>query len=342
MESTIVAQEKSTHAVEVVPVELKPHPNADSLSIVSVYDYTVCVRTADWKNGDLGAYIPPDSIVDVTRPEFAFLGEKGSRIKARRLRGVWSYGLMVPAPAGSAVGENVADKLGVTHYEPPIKAEKGCFQGRDAAEAPTGTYPKYDVDSFLKYGRRVFVPNEPVYISEKIHGASARYVYANDRMNCGSRTEWKKEFSDTDTVVGRRNMWWNAADGAVIAYCRANPGHCVYGEVYGAVQNLRYGAKGDEVFFRAFDIRLPSGAWMCAGEFIETCEKYGIPAVPVVAFGVQFDFDHVVELASGDSLIPGAGHYREGVVVKPLTERWDERLGRVSLKAINPTYLEKS
>ena len=39
---------KSTHRVEVVPVLLTPHPNADSLSVVQVFGYSVCVKTADW------------------------------------------------------------------------------------------------------------------------------------------------------------------------------------------------------------------------------------------------------------------------------------------------------
>ena len=52
------------HKVEVVPVVLEPHGNADSLSVVKVFDgYTCCVRTQDWIGIDKAAYIPPDSIV---------------------------------------------------------------------------------------------------------------------------------------------------------------------------------------------------------------------------------------------------------------------------------------
>ncbi|MGH9759840.1 MAG: hypothetical protein ACREAC_03250 [Blastocatellia bacterium] len=85
--------EKSTHKVEVVPVVLERHPNADTLSVVKVFGgYTVCVRTVDFKDGDLGAYIPPDSVVDSSRPEFAFLAGH-ERIKVKRLRGIVSMGL---------------------------------------------------------------------------------------------------------------------------------------------------------------------------------------------------------------------------------------------------------
>ena len=43
-----------------------PHPNADILSIVKVFGYTCVVRTQDWKDRSVGAYIPPDSAVPDT------------------------------------------------------------------------------------------------------------------------------------------------------------------------------------------------------------------------------------------------------------------------------------
>ena len=89
-------QNKSTHRVEVVPITLEPHPNADTLSIVRVFaGYTVCVRTTDWQGRALGAYVPPDSLVDTTRPEFAFLADgkrARQRIKVKKLRGVAAWG----------------------------------------------------------------------------------------------------------------------------------------------------------------------------------------------------------------------------------------------------------
>ena len=80
----------STHKVEVTPIKLEPHPNADTLSIAHIFDGYICVvKTTDWQDGQLGAYIPPDSIVDSSRPEFAFL-QGHERIRVKRLRGVVS------------------------------------------------------------------------------------------------------------------------------------------------------------------------------------------------------------------------------------------------------------
>jgi RNA ligase (TIGR02306 family) len=140
-----------------------------------------------------------------------------------------------------------------------------------------------------------------------------------------------------------KNLWWVALDNTpqLRKFCEQNEGYAVYGEVYGQVQNLKYGTKPGEVRFAAFDIRKPDGTWMDAEQFLETCKKHGIPTAPVVSESKPFDFDTLVEMASGNSLIPGANHIREGVVVRPIKERWNEKLGRVNLKIINPKYLEK-
>src|SRR5690349_21772622 len=113
----------STFKVEVVPVKLEKHPNADALSLVTVFDaYVLCVRTADWEGVTQAAYLPPDSVVPNTE-EYAFLEGK-TRIKAKKLRGIVSQGMLVPAPEGSSIGDDVAEALKITHYEPEVQAEQ--------------------------------------------------------------------------------------------------------------------------------------------------------------------------------------------------------------------------
>src|SRR5262249_25793278 len=151
---------------------------------------------------------PPDSLVPVDRPEFAFLADKAkqdgqARIKAQKFRGVVSFGLLVPAPAGAQIGDDVAELLGVEHYEPPLAGESGkkeLFTSGGVADTP-GVYPtKDDVVAFRRY-HTLFTPGEPVVVTEKLDGANARYVWADGRMHCGSRTEWKKEYPDYSHVT---------------------------------------------------------------------------------------------------------------------------------------------
>ena len=328
-----VAREKSTHKVEVVPVVLEKHPNADSLSIVQVFGYPVVVRTADWVDGSLGAYIPPDSVVDSTRPEFEFC--KGhERIRVKKMRGVVSMGLLMPAPEGAKAGDNVAEQMGVTHYEPPIKWSMSPGKGQkgmDDVPAPAGLYaPTYDVDALRRYVD-LFTPGEPVWVSEKIHGANARYCFTDGQMMAGSRTNWK--------AYNEKNLWWKALSvhPEIQVFCQNHPGMVVYCEVYGCVQDLKYGMSNGQVRLGVFDI-LRGAEWVDANEAHNMAPE--LPWVPTLATNMPFDAAAIYALAEGPSLVPGANHMREGIVVKPLKERVDLKVGRVCLKVVSTAYLE--
>lgn len=316
----------SAFAVEVVPVTLETHPNADSLSIVRVYGYTVCVRSADWQGVQRGAYIPPDSVVPDS-PAFEFLNGH-RRIRAKRLRGIVSMGLLVPAPDGAVLGDDVAELLGVVHYEPAMLP--GCRETEDA-KAPGGYHPSYDVESLRRYAA-LFTPGEVVWISEKIHGANARYVFEGGEMHAGSRTRWKKR--------DERSVWWQALEATppLAAFCEAHPGVTVYGEVYGQVQDLRYGVERG-VRFAAFDVLTADGAWVDPEDAHGLLTSHGVPWVPTLPVQT-FDLARIETLANGPSLLCAA-HCREGVVVRPIAERRDDRLGRVHLKMVGTDYLER-
>ena len=73
--------------------------------------------------------------------------------------------------------------------------------GGEVAKPPSGHFPKYDVDAFPAYGRKIFVEGEPVILTEKIHGCNSRYVFKDGIMHCGSRGEWKKEWSEAPKLT---------------------------------------------------------------------------------------------------------------------------------------------
>lgn len=312
-----------SHTCPVIEVRLEPHPNADSLSIVRIDDFQVVVKTSDWKNGDLGIYIEPDSVAPKTE-KFAFLGDH-NRIKVRKFRGEYSMGLLIRAPADAKIGDDYMESLGVTHYNPPINMVDG-----ENTNPPKIFAPDYDILNFRKYSK-LFLPDEEVIVTEKIHGTSSRYVCHNDVMYCGSHHNWKKE---TDN-----NAWWQILKiyPVLDAWCRHHQGFIVYGEIYGRVQNLKYGTKDGEIRFAVFDL-MKDGRWLDYDE----AQKIGryLPWVPLVYRG-PFCLAKIFELAEGDSLIPGANHYREGVVIKPIKERTDPNIGRVQLKLVSNQYLSK-
>jgi len=326
----------SIHEVKVIRIGAStPHPNADSLELLTIHGgYTCIVRIGQFPDGSLAAYIEPDYEVSLARPEFCFLQKPGrakgwERIRVKRLRGVLSHGLLVAAPAGASEGDNVLEQLGVRRYEPPMPTSTGG----EAESPPPGLYaPCYDVEPLRKY-LSAFIPGEEVIVTEKLHGASGRWVFHAGRMWCGSRNEWKRESST--------NLWWQAllASPWLVAWCNVHPGHVVYGEVYGQVQDLKYGHPKGKVSIAVFDVLLPGGTWMDGVDLLNI-GILDLACVPLVA-RCQFEWCAVQRLAKGESIIPGADHVREGVVVKPIHERTDPMVGRVNLKLINDDYLER-
>jgi RNA ligase (TIGR02306 family) len=320
--------------IEVVPIELRPHPNADSLSLVNVFDaYQVCVRTSDWVGVSKAAYVPPNNILP-DKPEYAFLQGK-LRIRAMRLRGEISQGLLVPVPDECQIGDDVTELLGITHYDPEVHLglSFGSFRD-DEAPAPPMSGPKYDIESWFKY-RRVFedLGDIEVTLTEKIHGTNTRFTYQNGSMHVASRQFYRK--------YDANSLYWKALEQSpwLEAFCRANEGAVIYAEIFGWVQDLKYGAtKDDPLKVRVFDM-YRDGLYQNFPACFDSLNSEHI--VPVFYRGT-YSHEIVEKFISGDTTIPGAKHVREGVVIKPTIEQWHRKLGRVILKAVSPLYLEKS
>ncbi len=324
----------STHEVKVIQVdEVGEHDNADSLEVIRIGGYTCCVRKGQFHAGDLAAYIEPDTLVPVAEPEFAFLADKAKegmvRIKAVKLRGKVSFGLLIPAREGWAVGSNVMEELGCVHYEPPIR---GMSAGGDNTSAPNVYHTKYDVESYRNYPT-VLKCDEPVAITEKIHGANARYVFHDGKLHCSSHTSWKLEDD--------QNLWWWAAREYGLAEKLAKyPDYVFYGEVFGRVQDLKYGSKNEDPPQLAFFDILYEGNWLKYEDMGHILVELGLPSTPWLYIGGWED-KLAEEYSNGETHIGEATHTREGCVIRPLEERWDESIGRVLLKVVGSDYLTR-
>jgi len=323
---------KSTHEARVFVIKKEPHPSADLLSIVHHGDYTLCVRTNDWKDGDLAVHVLPESEVPTSNPVFKFLGDKPmERVKAVKMRGIYSYGCPVPAPIGSVVDEDVAEKMGIIHYEPPMEnsGTTGLF-----TEAPDVIANVYDVEDGYKYGH-LFQPTEHVIATEKIHGANARYVYSSKdaQIHVGNHERW---------LLKGNNVWWKCLENNpwMSVWLTAHPDVVVYGEIYGWVQSLRYGHKPGHYSFRAFDLRI-NGEFLSDSKVNAIWNKSAATWVPLVYEGPWISIEHIEQYANGNSLVPNANHIREGVVVRPTKERWVDEIGRLQLKFKSMEYLSK-
>lgn len=325
--------EKSTHVCEVVPIELTKHPNADSLSIVPVWGYSCVGRTSDWQGVQKGIFIPPDSLVDTTRPEFSFLAKeaKGNglcRIKTRKLRGIVSYGLLIPAPEDAQLGENWAEKLNVSHYEPEIEREKGLGGKSRNVKAPVH-FSKYDIDSGLRWCK-LFDDGERVFCTEKINGQNWRCLYKDGQFYVGSRNYWKENIETC--------LFWKTfhAHPEVEKFLRDNPNYTIFGESYGNVGGYRYALPAEAVRLAVFDLfDMEKGTWV---DF-EQAREIGkdLPWTPILA-DMPWDLERAKFLSEGPTVLGNAAHIREGIVISPEKERWHPKAGRVKFKLINPEY----
>lgn len=325
----------SEHHIPVLELgEIKDIETADRLGLTEVLGWQCLVDKTKYKEGDLIAYIPPDYVVDTTRPEFNFLNDGKKhlhRVRVIRLRGHISQGLVIHAPEGLSEGDNALETLGITRYEPPVS---GPFKTRteDANSPPGLVLTKYDIETYEKYFR-LFEPGEPIVATEKLHGANARYVFWEGQFYAGSRTRWKKEYHN--------NLWWQAVyqNPWIQDWCEKHPNMVLYGEVFGQVQSLKYGSGPGDIYFAAFDVKV-GNQFLDFDDFRSTLLVEGAKMAPLIYRG-PFDLEKLKELAEEDSEWPGAQHLREGLVVKPVVERVHPRIGRLALKIVSNRYYLK-
>ncbi len=322
------------------------HPNADSLDITKVFDYTVVAKHGNFSEGELVVYVPIDSVVP-DNEEWHWLAprdsdgterfpvgrvpEKYRVIEAKKIRGVFSQGCLMPLPKGGgpqglAEGTEVAAMFGITKYEPPVP----MTIGGECEPPPKGwTFPVYtDIEGLRRYPDAL-VPGEEVVVTEKIHGANARYVHDGERLWVGSHTQVKR---CSPTV-----LWWKVALDEHLEEKLAHvPNLVFFGEVYGQVQDLKYGIKGG-ARFRAFDVWDVKTMRYVDHDLAQTlARQVGIDWVPELFRG-PWDPAVINPLCEGASAL--ADNVREGFVVKPLKERWNDEIGRVILKRHGEGFL---
>ncbi len=161
----------STFAVKVFSIIVEPHPDPETerLECARIGDYRVVVEKGHHSTGDKVAYIPedslmPENLITAMGLEGKLAGSKKDRVKAVKLRGQISQGLVWPMP-NREIGDDVAAELGITKYEPPLPAS----MSGDPTNA-RGMTLEFDIESFKLYPH-LFNVGEEIVLTKKIHGA---------------------------------------------------------------------------------------------------------------------------------------------------------------------------
>jgi RNA ligase (TIGR02306 family) len=351
----------STLIVEVCAVEeIKPHPMADRVELVRVKNWWCVSGIGSFKVGDKCVYFPPDSVLskewtekfgitkycgempknpDGTRPPFM-------RIRAARFRGQPSFGtIQYPEDSSWEVGSSVIDYYGVTKYEPPVKIQSG------EADTPVSNFHGYtDIENIGNYPG-VFDDGEEVTFEEKIHGSNCRVgkveIDGVFQYACGSNNIRRKEFNEK----GGRSLYWMPLTDKVKELldflCADKYNIVMFGEIYGTgVQDLTYGMTGTG--FRGFDIAV-NGRYLDYDTKIEMFKQFDIEYAPCLYRG-PFSMEVLAQHTDGPTTLAEPDKIgtkfkgREGVVIRPVVERYSEKIpnfGRVILKSISVDYLER-
>jgi RNA ligase (TIGR02306 family) len=359
----------STFNCQARRVQIEVHPNADAIELARVDDYISIVRKGEYQDGDLAVYIPEQAIVpeeillalnfyekdeDGTPKRYengnlagGLSGPAGNRVKAMRLRGIVSQGILYrPEGLELTEGEDYAEVLGVTKWLPQIPTD---MSGTLVPQTQLRGYT--DIENIKSYPG-VLEDGELVVATEKIHGTAT--ILGLD-VQSGELAVSSKGFAkqglgivDEKEWDGRsKNLYWRSAYQhdlpakiaalATLLKDEAKEVIVLYGETYG-VQDLRYGSDTGEPGFVAFDIAV-DGQYLDYPRFVELTEAVGIVRVPPLYEG-PYSAEAIWAVASGKEQMTGQElNIREGVVVRPLTERHDLEAGRVIFKAVSDDYL---
>jgi RNA ligase (TIGR02306 family) len=384
--------------VEVVRIEdpVEDHPNADRLSIIKIGGYVCISAKLDaeeaaargvpagshrYKQGDLVAYIPEAAVLpewllrrmgfwDEGKGRGSLSGSAGNRVKAIRLRGIFSQGVLYPVQedvweTGALSrpyitfwdvplvrfsegivdeGDDVAGLLGITKYEPAVPA---TFRGNMGALY--GVTKKYDFESVQK-ATRLFEQGEEVIATEKLHGTLIQVGVVPGEYEEGgdvyvtSKGLGAKGYNLKDCPENDGNIYVQALrklrasegfeslmDIAVVS----NRPIRIYGEIVGkGVQDLGYGHDTPELYI--FDVQVGE-TFLTRARLEQFAEALGVKAVPVLYRG-PFDLEALAKVRDGKDTISGT-HVREGVVIAAADGSVHERYGRKIAKFVSPDYL---
>jgi RNA ligase (TIGR02306 family) len=355
----------STFAVTAEQLTIHDHPNADALELAQVGLYRAVVAKGAYKTGDWALYIPeqaimPDSLIDELGLTGRLAGKESNRVRAVRLRGEVSQGIVCkPAaiaewfgPGGvfdgddletrSGAGTDFAELLGIVKWVPEVPAHMAGVM----VEAPD-LMRWVDIENIKRYPD-IFESGEMVVASEKVHGTCCLTTVTAD----GQTLVTSKGFSAKGLAIAESesNLYWRAVKAHRVAEVAAKVLTVlganrvgIFGEVYGrGVQDLGYNVNagvtpGYAVFDISVDVPGVGVIWLNQELVLEMAG--GLQVVPTLYRG-PYDEATLLDVAEGQTVIGAGAHIREGIVVRPVVERRSEVLGgRAIAKFVSEKYL---
>jgi RNA ligase (TIGR02306 family) len=338
---------------------VEPIPNADAIERIRVLGWWVVVKKGEHRPGERIVYCEIDSLLP-ERPEFEFLRASsfkpaqtdatgaltlpaGFRIKTVRLRGQVSQGIcfplsILPPGAPTEEGEDVTERLGVLKWEPPLPVGMG---GKVKGPFP-GFLPKTDetrvqvLEGALERHR-----GKTFYVTEKLDGTSFTAFLRQGEFGICSRNLWMDE-ADESNILVRVAKGMKLEEKLRAARDLLGFDAAIQAEVIGpGIQKNKYGLPA--VALRVFNVlNVDAYRLLDHAEMLAFLGEAGLESVPQLGMlELNHTVDELVAYSEGASVL-NPKVQREGVVLRPLAEEYDEDIGgRLSFKAINPKFLLK-
>lgn len=317
--------------------EVKTHPDADRLDLVKIMGYQCVTQRGLYQGGEKIVYVKPDALLPIELWTEDYRKYSPNRIKAVRLRGEYSEGIIVPfsiLPNGNDLinleeGTDVSELIGVTHWEAPTPND---VQAK-ASRLPYGI-GKTDEDRWESEKRLPFGDEVDGFL--KIDGQSCSYYYHIEDKQFGvlGRTmELHEIFENKYTAHIKR---YDLKE-KLIAFCeKHNVSLCIRGESYGrgiqSFPNNHHSSLNEGwAMFSIFNIT--EQKYERKGDkfyFLDVAEELGLPIVDIIERNVILTQELIDKYSTGINKINGKPF--EGIVIQTKGK---------SFKVINKDYDSK-
>jgi len=319
-------------------LDVYEHPDKETLKLecVKVLGYQCIVPKGIYATGNLIIYIKPDSVLPDEKWSETFKKYAPKRIKAIRLRGAWSEGLIIDVDilkefdfTNINEGVDVTDFLKIKKWESPIPNNLDA-KGWLPLDIPMTDEERWEniVDS-LPYG-------EKFDMTLKVDGQSCSFYYNLDTETfgvTGRKLELKEECVNKYTIhIEKLNIREK-----LISFCKENNiSLCIRGESYGqGIQttgvNTHSKMKNGWKMFSVWNIK--ERKYERKGDkfyIFNISEKLGLPTVELLEKDVVLTKELIKKFS--EELIEINGNPFEGVVLQGEKE---------SFKIINKFYDSK-
>lgn len=319
----------------------------------------------------------PDNIAEPFRDYL--VGPDKNRVKSIRLRGEVSCGIVLPEAGfqDQPIGVDISEKLGITKYVPAVGSNGGQGgRGTDGSSYPIDSFgvKSHDCSHFGAYSDEL-VPGEPVVITEKVHGSQYTFfrrkkddwfISTKGRVKKGLGLRefeprlsfvWKgglfrriKQVPKFFKVLWKSfkkplkpisNIYWRATElmgipEAVDTHFNDDVSVQLFGEVVPCQKGFHYGHDKENPKVKFFRVVVEGQDLPLAAIPQWFRDRW----VPVIYEG-PYDPNSVRDLAKGKEQVSGQElSIREGVVVVPVNMRCARNGKPLSLKILNPKYVE--